>query len=90
MGFSLSVIVHDFDIFRAGACPAKADAILIIDADAMLSHSLAFQSFQSIAGRDPEIAQAHCDPQLPQLTPCNGSNVYESFDLLAGRKSLRV
>jgi hypothetical protein len=44
------VIVDDFDIDRTGVSPLKADPILIVDADGMLSGSVTFQRFEPVAG----------------------------------------
>ena len=61
----LLVIVHDLDIFSARVRPTEAHAELIIYTDAMLSDAIAFQRFQSIAGRHPQIVQSARDLQLP-------------------------
>jgi hypothetical protein len=47
------VIVDDFDIDRAGVSPLKTDPILIVDADGMLSRTVAFQRFEPVTRREP-------------------------------------
>jgi hypothetical protein len=59
------VVIHNFDIFGAGFRPTETDAELIIDTDTMLSRTIAFQGFQSISWRHPEIVQSPRDVQLP-------------------------
>jgi hypothetical protein len=49
------VVVDYLDVQRIAIFPAKADAPLIVDPDAVLSFSAASQGFQSIARRDPKI-----------------------------------
>ncbi len=56
-----SVVIHYLYVFSACFRPAKADAPLIIDANAVLSEAIALQSFKAIAGRHPQIIQAACD-----------------------------
>jgi len=50
--FFLSVIVHDLNIYRAGFAgrPFKADPPLIVNADAVLTFTFAFQRFKAVAG----------------------------------------
>jgi len=38
-------------------CPGKADSVLIVDPDAVLSLAVSPQAFQPIAGRDEKIRQ---------------------------------
>ena len=45
------MIVDDFDVRRACFRPAKTDPPLIVDANAVLPHSIALESLQAIAGR---------------------------------------
>ena len=52
-GDSLLVLFGDFDVLGMSGTPSKADSILIIDPDAVLSFPVASQSLQLIAGRNP-------------------------------------
>jgi hypothetical protein len=61
------VIIDDFDVERTGLRPAKADSPLIVDPDAVLTGSSAFQGFESIARWYFQIVQAGGDLELPQL-----------------------
>jgi hypothetical protein len=42
------VVVHDFDIVGVSFAPMKADAVLIVDPDAVLSDAVSFQGFEPI------------------------------------------
>lgn len=53
-----SVIVHDLDVPDVSTRPAKADAPLIIDSDAVLPLASSLQCLQAVAGWKPEILQA--------------------------------
>ncbi len=44
------MVVHDLDLISMAAFPPKADAPLIIDADAMLTFALALERLESIGG----------------------------------------
>ena len=50
-----SVVVGDFDFAGIAARPAETETPLIIDADAVLAGTLAFERFKPVAGRDPEV-----------------------------------
>ena len=56
-----SVVIHYLYVFNACCCPAKADAPLIIDADAVLAEAVALQRFEAISRRHPQIIQAARD-----------------------------
>jgi hypothetical protein len=77
------VVIHDFDIFGASVRPTETHPELIIDTDAMLSRAVAFQGFQSISWRHPQIVQSARDLQLPQLTSRYGRDVREPPNPLA-------
>lgn len=54
--------------------PDEADAILVVDADAVLPSSIPAQSFQPIAGRDTEVANGCGGIQQVQLPPGHALN----------------
>ena len=72
---SPSVVIHNFNVFRALRCPYKTHSELIVDADAVLSLALAAQGLQPVAGRGSHIAQLARCVQLIQLAPCFRFNV---------------
>lgn len=61
------MIIHDHDILRPTLGPDKADAPLIVDPDAVLSRSIAFERFQAIAWRGRQITQDLGVMQLSRL-----------------------
>jgi len=79
------VVTHYLDVFRTCRRPAEADTPLIIDANAVLAGSIAFQRFQSVARWDPQIIQAPCDLQLSEFSSSNRSDVYKPPDALTRR-----
>src|SRR3569833_1378431 len=51
------MIVDDFHVFRIGARPAETDAELVVDPDAVLAVTVAFQFFQTVSGWNAQKAQ---------------------------------
>ncbi len=74
------MIIDDLHIFGASFCPPKANAPLIIDTNAVLPGSLAFEGFKAIARWHFQIVQSGDDFELPQLSPRHCSEIYEPSD----------
>jgi hypothetical protein len=55
---SSSVIIHDFHFVRFRFAPHKADAVLIVDSNAVLALAVALQGFQPVACRLTKIVEA--------------------------------
>ena len=53
------MVVDDFHIAGVAVSPHEADAILIIDSDAVLALALAVQSLQPVSGRNVQIIQGY-------------------------------
>ena len=51
------MVVYDFHILRARVCPDEADAVLVIDADTVLSFPLPFKRFQAVPGDGAKVVQ---------------------------------
>jgi hypothetical protein len=85
------VIDHERHLVRIPLVPAKADAPLVVDANAMLSGAIAFQLLESVAGRHAQIVQCLCgvhDHQLAQhgtLKPAR-----ETTHRLAAKEPFRI
>jgi hypothetical protein len=52
------VIVNDLDVVGISVPPTKADAPLIVDANAMLAVSVAVSPLQPVAGRHTEVVES--------------------------------
>jgi hypothetical protein len=61
------VIVHDLDVVSIAVSPAEADPPLIVDPDAVLSSTVAAESFQSVPRWYSEILKVHSGIQHPEL-----------------------
>ncbi len=66
------MVVDDFHVVGIAIPPHEADAILIIDSDAVLALALAVQSLQLVSGRHTQIIQRHGGMQQEELLqrPC--------------------
>jgi hypothetical protein len=86
------VVVHDLNVCRSGLGPSKANAPLIVDANAVLAVAVAFQLFQAIAWRGPQELESFRCIELRQLSggdfrdraePLGAPRFKESLGLLA-------
>jgi hypothetical protein len=77
------VIVHDFNVFSASIRPTETHAKLIVHSNAMLPRTIAFQGFQSIAGRHTKIVQFSGDLELPQFAARDCRDIHEPLNPLA-------
>jgi hypothetical protein len=84
------VVVHYFDLVSAVVVPNKTDSPLVIDANAVLSFSIALQGFQVIAGWHSQADQFSDGMQLQQLTPSHALDIVEPGHRLASKQSLSV
>ncbi len=51
------MVVDYFNVVSIAALPAEADAVLIVDADAMLPLAVACKFFQAVAGQDTKVIE---------------------------------
>jgi hypothetical protein len=54
------MIIADLNVIEPVFAAAKADPVLQVDADAVLSVSVSLQFFQMIRWRDPQIVESLC------------------------------
>jgi hypothetical protein len=74
-----SVIVNNLGVVYTVLLPFEANAPLIIDANAVLSSSLAFQCFKSIRWRNTQIGQCYRPVQHDQLAFGNPLDVWRQL-----------
>ena len=84
------MIISDFDVFCESIRPAKADPPLIIDANAILTGTIAFEGLKVIAGWNVQILKAISDFELPEFSPGNLGNIDKFFYPMAFREHLSV
>jgi len=80
------VVIRNFHIVGIALTPDKADAPLVVDADAVLPFPVAFQCFQVIARRRPQITKLGGNIQLPQLSLGHPFESPEALDSLPAVK----
>ena len=66
--FSL-VIIHDFHVVGVAVVPGEADAVLIVDADAVGCGAISFQSFELVSGGRAEIVELSRLVEEKQFAP---------------------
>jgi hypothetical protein len=69
------MIIYDFDFMGVLTHPTKAEAPLVIDANAVLASALAFESFQAIAGRKAQDVESVGGIELEELSAGSALNV---------------
>jgi hypothetical protein len=69
------MVIHDFHLLRISAAPNETNPPLVIDADAVLAGTIAFQGFQPVARRRKQISQHPRPVQVFQLAPGSVLNV---------------
>ena len=84
------MVIHYLHIVSISVTPDKADAPLIVDPNAVLASSIAFQGFQTIARRGREVAKLRSNVQLPKLALRHPLESPEPFDALPGVKLFRL
>ena len=69
------MVVRYFDFVSIAIAPLKANAPLIIDAQAVLAGAVTGQLFQTIAGRDAQIVELFGGIQDSQFVPCDSVQI---------------
>ena len=72
------MVVDDLDAFGVRAIPSKANAELIVDADAVLSRPIALECLEPIAGRYAQKVQRCRRMNLFQLASCDALDCAKS------------
>ncbi len=78
------MIICDLNVMRSVRFPHEADAILIVDANAVLSPAIAAEPLQPVSRRDPEIGQCPRSVQHQKLSQCNAPQIRREPSILAG------
>jgi len=65
-----TVVISNLNLIGTSLRPSKADAVLIVDANTVLTPSVSLQGFQSIAPRDRQIVQSDRRIELVELPKC--------------------
>ena len=69
------MVVDDFHVVGFVLPPHEADAVLIVDPDAVTALALPVQRLQPVSGRHPQIIQRHGGMQQEELLECPHSQV---------------
>src|SRR2546427_15500 len=83
-----SVVIHYLYVSHSLFRPDKADAPLVVDADAVLALPISHEHFQAIARRAAQKFKCHSRIQLSQLALRHALDVGEPAGLAAGEQAL--
>ena len=83
------MIVYNLDFLRALSCPYKAYSVFIVNAYAATSDSIAFEAFQPVTRRHPQIVQSFHSIQHRKLAHRYCLNTYETPDTFAVKQPFR-
>jgi hypothetical protein len=90
MWFSPSVVVHDLNILRTFRRPHEAHAELVVNANTVLTGTVALQRFQPIARRHAQVVKFPGPVQHRQLAHGHRLDVYKPLDTIAAEQRLRI
>jgi hypothetical protein len=76
-------VFRDFDIFGTPLPPSETDAVLIVDADAVLSLAVTGQRFQAVARGNRKIGERLGTVESDKTPESDGSNTGKFPDPLA-------
>lgn len=77
------MIINDLNLECVPVAPNETDAILIVDANTVLSLPIPLQSLKMISGENREITQHMGGMQLHELSLRNSGNLLQSTRALA-------
>jgi hypothetical protein len=84
------MVIHNLNVPRTARRPDKANAKLVVDADAVLSPAIALQRFQAISRWHLQIVKLLCAVQHRQFSHRHRLDIREALDTFALKKSFRV
>ena len=61
------MVVGDLEVESIPLVPAEADAVLIVDPDAVLPFAASFERFQPVSGKQGQVAERGCPIQVEEL-----------------------
>ncbi len=83
------MVIDDLDILDARIGPAKANAELIVDPDAVLYCPVPLERFQMVSGGNSQVVQASGDLQLPKLSAGHSGDIDKPSDWIPLRQGFR-
>jgi hypothetical protein len=84
------MVIHDGDLGRTGIRPSEHDAPLVVDADGMESRKIAFERFESVAGRHLEVIQCAGLVHLNEFPQSHAGDGGETTITLRPKQFLRI
>jgi hypothetical protein len=88
--FPSRVVVNNLDVLGSGRSPDEAEAVLVVDPDAVLTGAITFEQLEPITGRNPQVVEPAGDLELPELATRDGFEGDKMPDARAASQSLGV
>src|SRR4051812_10596039 len=88
MGGSLAIVFRDFDFFSMSFSPTKADPVLAVDPNTVLTMAVARQRFQVIPGRKQKVGDLLRTIQRDEPPPGDEFNVQKSNHAFTAEQAL--
>jgi hypothetical protein len=74
------VVINNLNSMGTGIAPVEADTPLVIDPNAVLTGSLAFEQFQPVSWWNAQVLKRGCDSKLQQLATSPLLDGFEPLD----------
>ncbi len=82
------MVVNDLNIECASIFPTEADPPSLVDPNTVLTLPVSFQSFQMIAGRDPQVLEEARPMKVEKFSPCGPLHSLKAHHRLIVKQSL--
>jgi hypothetical protein len=79
------VVIGDLNVGGVSILPAEANAVLVVDPNAVLPFAIARQGFKLVAGDRGQVARRGCSVQMKQFAKCGLLDCREVFRERQGR-----
>lgn len=76
---ALAVAMHNLDVFGASLGPPEADAVLAIDANAVLTGAISLQGLEMIPRWKSQVIQSYGIIHTIQLVACNPRELHGAY-----------
>lgn len=84
------MVVHDLHVGWSGGGPSKTDPPLVVDANTVLSLSIAFERLQPVLGRRGEVAKLMSAIKHFELSSRDSLDIREPRHARSGEQKLRA
>jgi hypothetical protein len=84
------MVVNNLDLVGLARTPNKANAPLIVDADAVLPVSISFQTLNAVRGQSRKSSEIHCGIEYVQFAKGRALDRLEAANTVPAEKALGI